>query len=112
MTKIKIGYAPTRRSIFSAPATLQFRDLIADRLRELEIDFVANMGSQRYYIQSAFRIPDVEKEKQEKEPLNNVDDSFKKIVLVRDVVKISRDEKGIVTMSIYDFLMDKNSLEK
>ena len=80
--------------------------------RKLEIDFVANMGSQRYYIQSAFRIPDVEKEKQEKEPLNNVDDSFKKIVLVRDVVKISRDEKGIVTMSIYDFLMDKNSLEK
>ena len=79
---------------------------------KLEIDFVANMGSQRYYIQSAFQIPDQEKEKQEKESLNNVDDSFKKIVLVRDVVKISRDEKGIVTMSIYDFLMDKNSLEK
>lgn len=80
--------------------------------RKLEIDFVANMGSQRYYIQSAFQIPDQDKEKQEKESLNNVDDSFKKIVLVRDVVKISRDEKGIVTMSIYDFLMDKNSLEK
>ncbi|MBR6147014.1 MAG: ATP-binding protein [Lachnospiraceae bacterium] len=80
--------------------------------RKLEIDFVANMGSQRYYIQSAFQIPDQEKEKQEKESLNNVDDSFKKIVLVRDVVKISRDEKGIVTMSIYDFLMDKNSLEQ
>lgn len=80
--------------------------------RKLEIDFVANMGSQRYYIQSAFQIPDQDKEKQEKESLNNVDDSFKKIVLVRDVVKISRDEKGIVTMSIYDFLMDKNSMEK
>lgn len=80
--------------------------------RKLEIDFVANMGSQRYYIQSAFQIPDQEKEKQEKESLNNVDDSFKKIVLVRDVVKISRDEKGIVTMGIYDFLMDKNSLEQ
>ena len=78
--------------------------------RKLEIDFVANMGSQRYYIQSAFRILDQEKGRQEKESLNNVDDSFKKIVLVRDVVKISRDEKGIVTMSIYDFLMDKNSL--
>ena len=77
--------------------------------KKLEIDFVANMGNQRYYIQSAFQIPD--KEKQEKESLNNVDDSFKKIVLVRDIVKISRDEKGIVTMSIYDFLMDKNSLE-
>ena len=80
--------------------------------RKLEIDFVANMGSRRYYIQSAFQIPDQEKERQEKESLNNVDDSFKKIVLVRDVVKISRDEKGIVTMSIYDFLMDKDSLEK
>ena len=79
--------------------------------RKLEIDFVANMGSRRYYIQSAFQIPDQEKERQEKEPLNNVDDSFKKIVLVRDVVKTSRDEKGIVTMSIYDFLMNKNSLE-
>ncbi len=79
--------------------------------RKLEIDFVANMGSRRYYIQSAFQIPDQEKERQEKEPLNNVDDSFKKIVLIRDVVKISRDEKGIVTMSIYDFLMNKNSLE-
>jgi len=80
--------------------------------RKLEIDFVANMGSRRYYIQSAFQIPDQEKERQEKESLNNVDDSFKKIVLVRDVVKISRDEKGIVTMSIYDFLMEKDSLEK
>lgn len=80
--------------------------------KKLEIDFVANMGSQRYYIQSAFQISDQEKEKQEKESLNNVNDSFKKIVLVRDVVKISRDEKGIVTMSIFDFLMDKNSLEK
>ncbi len=80
--------------------------------RKLEIDFVANMGSRRYYIQSAFQIPDQEKERQEKESLNNVNDSFKKIVLVRDVVKISRDEKGIVTMSIYDFLMDKDSLEK
>lgn len=80
--------------------------------KKLEIDFVANMGSQRYYIQSAFQISDQEKEKQEKESLNNVNDSFKKIVLVRDVVKISRDEKGIVTMNIFDFLMDKNSLEK
>ena len=80
--------------------------------RKLEIDFVANMGSQRYYIQSAFQIPDREKERQEKESLNSVEDSFKKIVLVRDVVKTSRDEKGIVTMSIYDFLMDKDSLQK
>ena len=77
----------------------------------LEIDFVANLGSKRYYIQSAFRIPDEEKEEQEKRPLNSIDDSFKKIVLVRDVVKTSRDENGIVTMSIYDFLLDRMSLE-
>ncbi len=80
--------------------------------RKLEIDFVANMGSRRYYIQSAFQIPDKEKERQEKESLNSIGDSFKKIVLVRDVVKNSRDDKGIITMSIYDFLMDKDSLEK
>ena len=80
--------------------------------RKLEIDFIANMGSRRYYIQSAFQIPDKEKERQEKESLNSIGDSFKKIVLVRDVVKNSRDDKGIITMSIYDFLMDKDSLEK
>ena len=80
--------------------------------RKLEIDFVANLGSRRYYIQSAFQIPNQEKESQEKESLNHVGDSFKKIVLVRDVVKTSRDDKGIITMSIYDFLMDKDSLEK
>ena len=76
-----------------------------------EIDFVANMGSKRYYIQSAFQIQDHEKEVQEKASLNNVDDFFKKMVLVRDVIKTSRDEKGIITMSVYDFMMDKNSLE-
>jgi len=79
--------------------------------KQLEIDFVANMGSKRYYIQSAFRIPDEAKERQEKASLDSVGDSFKKIVIVKDVVKVTRDEKGITTMSLYDFLLKEDSLE-
>lgn len=81
------------------------------RRSQLEVDFVANLGSRRYYIQSALSLPDAEKEAQEKASLREVADSFKKIVLVRDVVKPARDEGGIVTMSVYDFLLDENSLE-
>lgn len=81
------------------------------RLRKsLEIDFVANLGSQRYYIQSAFSMPTLEKQIQEKSSLLNVDDSFKKIVIVKDVVNVTRDERGITTMSIYDFLLNEDSL--
>lgn len=79
--------------------------------KQLEVDFVANMGSKRYYIQSAFRLPDAEKEKQEKESLLNISDSFKKIVIVKDVVNVQHDQDGITTMSIYDFLLNENSLE-
>ena len=78
---------------------------------QLEIDFVANLGSKRYYIQSAFRLPDEEKVRQEKASLLSVNDSFKKIIIVKDVIKIQRDEKGIVTMGMYDFLLNDNSLE-
>ena len=76
----------------------------------LEVDFVANLGSNRYYIQSAFSIPDEEKRQQEKASLVRIDDSFKKIVLVKDVVNVSRDNDGITTMNVYDFLLDKHSL--
>ncbi len=78
---------------------------------QLEIDFVANLGSKRYYIQSAFIMPTKEKCIQEKASLVNVNDSFKKIIVVKDVVNITRDEDGITTMSIYDFLLKENSLE-
>lgn len=78
---------------------------------QLEIDFVANLGSKRYYIQSAFSMPTEEKRIQEKASLVNVNDSFKKIVVVKDVVNVTRDEDGITTMSIYDFLLKENSLE-
>ncbi len=77
----------------------------------LEIDFIANLGSKRYYIQSAFRIPTEEKRMQERASLIHVNDSFKKIILVKDVMNITRDEYGITTMSIYDFLLKENSLE-
>lgn len=77
----------------------------------LEIDFVANLGSQRYYIQSALSMPTPEKQIQEKTSLINVADSFKKIIIVKDIVNVKRDEMGIVTMSIYDFLLKENSLD-
>lgn len=79
--------------------------------KQLEIDFIANLGSKRYYIQSAFSMPSEEKRMQEKASLVNVNDSFKKIIVVKDVVNITRDEDGITTMSIYDFLLKENSLE-
>lgn len=79
--------------------------------KQLEIDFVANFGSKRYYIQSAFSMPTEEKRIQEKASLVNVNDSFKKIIVVKDVVNVTRDEDGITTMSIYDFLLKENSLE-
>lgn len=82
----------------------------AERI-QLEIDFVANLGSKRYYIQSAFSMLTEEKQVQEKTSLMNVNDSFKKIIIVKDVVNVTRDETGITTMSIYDFLLKENSLE-
>lgn len=79
--------------------------------KQLEIDFIANLGSNRYYIQSAFSMPTEQKRIQEKASLVNVKDSFKKIILVKDVMKVSYDEDGIVTMSVYDFLLNENSLD-
>jgi predicted AAA+ superfamily ATPase len=79
--------------------------------KQLEIDFIANLGSKRYYIQSALNLLTGEKINQEKASLINVNDSFKKIILVKDVINIKRDENGITTMSVYDFLLNENSLE-
>lgn len=79
--------------------------------KTLEVDFIANQGSKKYYIQSAFRMIDDDKINQEKKSLQNVNDFFKKIVVVKDRTMLSRDEKGIVTMDIFDFLLLPNSLE-
>ena len=80
--------------------------------KQLEVDFICNLGSIKYYIQSAFSIPDEEKRAQEIRPFKKIDDSFKKIVITKDIVAPYYDENGILTMNIYDFLMDEKSLEK
>ena len=79
--------------------------------KRLEVDFVCNLGSRRYYIQSAFAIPDKGKMEQEQNSLIRIDDSFKKIIVVKDIIKLWRNEKGIVVMSIMDFLLNPNSLD-
>lgn len=76
-----------------------------------EIDFVCNRGNQRYYIQSAYRMESEEKAEQERNSFRNVDDSFKKIIIVGYPILVERDNQGITTMSIYDFLLKENSLE-
>ena len=81
-----------------------------DARKQLEVDFVANRGSDRVYIQSALEMRAPEKAAQEKASLLEINDSFKKVVLVRDVVKPLRDERGVVTMSVFDFLLDEHSL--
>ena len=78
----------------------------------LEVDFVCNKGSERIYIQSAWRMPDAEKMEQEKRSLRLVDDSFLKLLIVGEHTKQWSDDNGIQTMSIYDFLLDWSSTEK
>jgi len=77
----------------------------------LEVDFVVNQGSQRYYIQSAFALPTPDKIWQEERPLVNIPDSFKKIIVVKDDILLRRNEEGIVTMGLKQFLLDANSLD-
>lgn len=79
--------------------------------QNLEIDFVANLGSKRFYIQSAYKMPDAEKIKQEKSSLLAINDSFKKIIVVKDVIKPFQDEDGILTIGLFDFLQNSDSLE-
>jgi hypothetical protein len=78
--------------------------------KRLEVDFIANKGNNKYYIQSAFAMETNEKEKQEKRSLEKINDSFKKIIVVKDDIKMKRDESGIVTIGIYEFLLNPNSL--
>ena len=76
-----------------------------------EVDFVANRGSQRYYIQSAWRMPDEKKEDQESRSLRSVSDSFKKIIVTGDHILLKRDESGITTIPVILFLKEPNSLD-
>lgn len=79
--------------------------------RNYEVDFVCNQGSRRYYIQSAYKMIDDEKVRQEENSLRNIDDSFKKIIILGESTPVIRNEYGITIISIYDFLLNENSLE-
>lgn len=80
--------------------------------KQLEVDFVCNLGSSRYYIQSAYALPDETKRMQEIRPFRKIDDSFRKIIITGDVAPTQYDEYGILTINIYDFLLDPKCLEK
>ena len=78
--------------------------------KQLEVDFIANKGNNKIYIQSAFNIENDDKRMQEERPLLKINDSFKKIIIVKDYIKRTRNEDGIIIMSIFDFLLDQDSL--
>ena len=78
--------------------------------KQLEVDFIANKGNNKIYIQSAFNMENDDKRMQEERPLLKINDSFKKIIIVKDYIKRTRNEDGIIIMSIFDFLLDQDSL--
>ena len=78
--------------------------------QRLEVNFIANKGSNKIYIQSAFSIPSLEKEQQEQRPLIKINDSFKKVIITSGFISKHYNEQGILIMNIYDFLLDPNSL--
>ena len=80
--------------------------------KQLEVDFVCNLGSKRYYIQSAYSLPNAEKKAQEVRPFRKIEDSFKKIIVTKDIVPATYDENGVFTINIYDFLLNMDCLEK
>ena len=79
--------------------------------KQLEVDFVANKGDNKYYIQSTLNMSDENVAEREQRPLLKINDSFKKIIIVKDDIMRNRNEEGIITIGIYDFLTDPNSLE-
>ncbi len=90
----------------------QVREEDGNRVRQYyEVDFVCNQGSKRYYIQSAYKMVDEDKVRQEEASLRNIDDSFKKIIILGESTPVIRNESGITIISIYDFLLDENSLD-
>ena len=82
-----------------------------NKKKQLEVDFVANQGNKRYYIQSAFALPDQEKMDQEQASLIKISDSFKKIIVVNFNTPIWRNDRGILIMNLYDFLLNEDSLD-
>ena len=84
--------------------------VVEDNRKQLEVDFIANLGNKRYYIQSAYRLPDAEKIQTEQRPLMKINDGYRKIVVTGEKIPTVTDEHGIVTMNIYEFLLNQNSL--
>ena len=76
--------------------------------RQLEVDFVANKGDMRYYIQSAFALPNEEKREQELASLKRINDSFKKIIIVREDIAPYHDDNGVLIIGLMDFLLNDN----
>lgn len=79
---------------------------------KLEVDFVVNNGPERVYIQSAFNMPTKDKEKQERRSLINIADNFRKVIVVKDDIKRKIDDDGVVTIGLFDFLLDEQSIER
>lgn len=105
-----IIYLELRRRGFNVDVGLvEYRT--ANIYKQLEIDFIANKGNNKFYIQSALGMPSNEKIEQEERPLLKVNDSFKKFIITKDYIKRTRDDNGIIKMSIFDFLLDINSLD-
>lgn len=88
---------------------VEIRD--GQKRKQLEVDFICNQGNKRYYIQVALHLDTKEKTIQETRSLNNIGDSFKKIIVVKDNIKLWRNEDGIVIIGIQEFLLNKNSLD-
>ena len=78
---------------------------------QLEVDFIVSIGSKKYYVQSALSIPNREKEIQESRSLTNINDSFKKVIIVKDHIMPRRNEEGILTIGSFDFLLKEDSLD-
>ncbi len=88
---------------------VELRD--GNQRKQLEVDFVCNLGQKRYYIQSALNLETREKTIQEERPLMNINDNFKKIIVVKDNIKHWITEEGILVIGVQEFLLDKNSLD-
>ena len=89
---------------------VEVRDESKNR-KQLEVDFVCNLGNKRYYVQSALNLDTREKTIQEERPLMNINDNFKKIIVVKDNMKHWMTEEGILVIGIQEFLLNKNSLD-
>lgn len=95
----------------SVPSRVRDSATGVQKQKNLEVDFIANLGSRRYYVPSAYAMPDDEKRRQEKASLLAIRDSFKKIIVVGSVVSPAQDDNGILTVGLLDFLLDPRSLE-